>query len=140
MHETVIASEEEEGINGREEKLNAALCITFIAVQEEKYQNQASGSCTRIHCNQRYKVSNAGLQNFWDILYCAAQQPTGLRQVTKPESPCHERWETALAASSITKQGLQTYTRRKTIGYCMSPGIFCFVEGGFSMCFFSTFK
>lgn len=51
-----LRRKEEEGINGREVIWYAALYITFITVQEEKYQNQASGCCTRIHYNQRYKV------------------------------------------------------------------------------------
>ena len=46
----------EEGIYGREERWYAALCVTFIAVQEQKYQNQASSCCTRSHNSQGYQV------------------------------------------------------------------------------------
>lgn len=54
LHETVITAEEEEGRrNLWQGRRMAHSFVTFTAVQEDKYQNQASGCCTRSHNNQR---------------------------------------------------------------------------------------
>lgn len=45
-------------------KKNGMQYIIFIAVQEEKYQNQASGCCTRIHYNKRDKVIKTRIKEF----------------------------------------------------------------------------